>query len=299
MKTLLVLGGPTASGKTGIALQLAEALQTAILSADSRQCYLEMRIGTAVPTPSELAKAKHYFIQTHSIHDTVNAGTFEAYALNSLEQAFQHRDIVICVGGTGLYINALLHGIDPMPHTPEAINTAVQHDFEQHGLAWLQTQVAEVDPVLYANIDQQNTARLIRALAFYRAHHQPLSSFQKNEKKSRPFRVLFFCLEPKKEILHQRIHQRVDAMMQEGLWEEAKALYPLRALKALQTVGYSELFNVMDGTLALSDAVEQIKTHTRQYAKRQTTWFKHQTDAQFVLPEEAYEKIMKAISIIV
>jgi tRNA dimethylallyltransferase len=296
MKTLLVLGGPTASGKTGIVLQLAQALNTVILSADSRQCYREMRIGTAVPTKEELDSVKHYFIQTHSIHDTVNAGTFETYALNMLEQAFQQHDIVICVGGTGLYINALLQGIDPMPHTPTEINQAVQHEYEQHGLAWLQAQVAETDPILFERIDQQNHARLIRALAFYRAHHQTLSSFQHHEKKSRPFQTLFYCLNPNKEILHQRIHQRVDAMMQEGLWDEAKALYPLRALKALQTVGYSELFEVMDGTLSLPDAVEQIKTHTRQYAKRQTTWFKHQTKAQFITPEEALHTILADIN---
>lgn len=292
MKTLLVIGGPTASGKTALAIELAQHKQTIILSADSRQCYREMNIGTAVPTSEELAKVPHYFIQTHSIHETVNAGTFEQYALTLLEKAFQTHDTVICVGGTGLYINALLQGIDPMPHTPETFNTAVQKDLEQHGLAWLQTQVAIVDPELFARIDQQNAARLIRALSFYRAHQKPLSSFQKQQKKERPFESKLFCLMPNKEVLHQRIHQRVDAMMQDGLWEEAKTLYPLRHLKALQTVGYSELFDVMDNKISLADAVEQIKTHTRQYAKRQITWFKHQTDAQFVTPENALETII-------
>lgn len=292
MKTLLVIGGPTASGKTALAIALAQHEQTIILSADSRQCYREMSIGTAVPSPEELAKVPHYFIQTHSIHETVNAGTFEQYALAVLEKAFQTHDTVVCVGGTGLYINALLQGIDPMPPTPETINTAVQKDLEQHGLAWLQTQVAIVDPELFARIDQQNAARLIRALSFYRAHQKPLSSYQKHQKKLRPFQSKLFCLMPNKEVLHQRIHQRVDAMMQAGLWEEIQTLYPLRHLKALQTVGYSELFDVMDNKISLANAVEQIKTHTRQYAKRQITWFKHQTDAQFVTPENALETIL-------
>lgn len=292
MKTLLVLGGPTASGKTALAIELAQHWQTIILSADSRQCYREMSIGTAVPSPEELAEVPHYFIQTHSIHETVNAGTFEQYALTQLENAFQQHDVVVCVGGTGLYINALLHGIDPMPHTPENVNTAVQQDFEQNGLVWLQEQVAKVDPDLFARIDQQNTARLIRALSFFRAHQKPLSSFQQGQKKERYFQSKLYCLMPEKDILHQRIHQRVDTMIAAGLWEEAQTLYPLKHLKALQTVGYSELFDVMDNKITLAEAVEQIKTHTRQYAKRQITWFKHQTNAQFVTPENAFETIL-------
>lgn len=292
MKTLLVLGGPTASGKTALAIELAQHWQTIVLSADSRQCYREMSIGTAVPSPEELAKVPHYFIQTHSIHETVNAGTFEQYALTQLEIAFQQHDVVVCVGGTGLYINALLHGIDPMPHTPENVNTAVQQDFEQNGLVWLQEQVAKVDPDLFARIDQQNTARLVRALSFFRAHQKPLSSFQQGQKKERFFQSKLYCLMPEKDILHQRIHQRVDNMIADGLWEEAQTLYPLKHLKALQTVGYSELFDVMDNKITLAEAVEQIKTHTRQYAKRQITWFKHQTNAQFVTPENAFETIL-------
>lgn len=292
MKTLLVLGGPTASGKTVLAIELAQHWQTIVLSADSRQCYREMSIGTAVPSPEELAKVPHYFIQTHSIHETVNAGTFEQYALTQLEIAFQQHDVVVCVGGTGLYINALLHGIDPMPHTPENVNTAVQQDFEEYGLVWLQEQVAKVDPDLFARIDQQNTARLVRALSFFRAHQKPLSSFQQGQKKERFFQSKLYCLMPEKDILHQRIHQRVDNMIADGLWEEAQTLYPLKHLKALQTVGYSELFDVMDNKITLAEAVEQIKTHTRQYAKRQITWFKHQTSAQFVTPENAFETIL-------
>ncbi|MBU3676704.1 MAG: tRNA (adenosine(37)-N6)-dimethylallyltransferase MiaA [Chitinophagaceae bacterium] len=292
MKKLLVLGGPTASGKTALAIALAKELGTVILSADSRQCYREMTIGTAVPTKEELAQVPHYFIQTHSIHDTVNAGTFETYAMQVLEQAFQTHDVVVCTGGTGLYIQALLNGFDPMPETPEAVKTKAQHDCETHGLRWLQEQVAHFDPVLFKRIDQQNTARLLRAYSFYLAHQKPLSSFQHQSKKVRPFESALFCLMPEKEILHQRIHLRVYKMMQAGLWQEAERLYPYRHLNALQTVGYSELFDVMDGNISLTEAIEQIKTHTRQYAKRQITWFKHQTNAQFLPPEVALHDIL-------
>ncbi|MGI9192186.1 MAG: tRNA (adenosine(37)-N6)-dimethylallyltransferase MiaA [Chitinophagaceae bacterium] len=297
MKKLLVLGGPTASGKTAIAIAAARQLGTVILSADSRQCYREMTIGTAVPSKEELAQVPHYFIQTHSIHETVNAGTFESYAMQVLEKAFQTHDVVVCTGGTGLYIQALLQGFDPMPETPEAIKTQAQHNYETHGLLWLQQQVAQIDRVLFERIDQQNTARLLRAYSFYLAHQKPLSSFQQQSKKERPFESTLFCLMPEKEILHQRIHLRVDQMMQQGLWQEAESLYNFRHLKALQTVGYSELFDVMDGKLKLAEAIEQIKTHTRQYAKRQITWFKHQTNAQFVTPNEALEKMMNTIKI--
>lgn len=292
MKKLVVLGGPTASGKTKLAIELAKHWGTSVLSADSRQCYREMSIGTAVPSEEELNTVPHYFIHTHSIHDTVNAATFEQYALNVLDSLFSEHDIVVCTGGTGLYIQALINGIDPMPETPESVRVDAETAYKNFGLNWLQLQVAQCDPVLFERIDQQNVARLLRAYSFYLANKQPLSQFQQNIPKKRYFETALFCLVPQKDVLHERINKRVDTMMLNGLWQEAEALYSAQHLKALQTVGYRELFEVMNHKLDLQEAIAQIKTHTRQYAKRQLTWFKHQTQAHCVSPENALTTIL-------
>jgi len=275
--TIFIICGPTAVGKTAFAIELAKELGTEIISADARQCYQELGIAVAKPSDSELRTVPHHFINSHSIKDTVNAGVFEQYALDKAAALFeQHRHIVM-VGGTGLYIKAFEEGMDEMPTIAPAIRQQVVADYEKKGLSWLQEQVQLYDPSFWLNAEQQNPQRLMRALEFMLETGQSILNFRKAAKKERPFNVIKIGLELPRAVLNQRINQRVDKMLEHGLLEEARKLLSFQNNNALQTVGYQEFFAHLNGQISEAVALEQIKQHTRQYAKRQMTWFKKTT----------------------
>lgn len=273
-KKLIVVGGPTASGKTALAIELAQQFGTEIVSADSRQFYKEMSIGTAKPTPHELAQAKHHFIDNLSIHDSYSVGDFERDALAVLKTIFEKNDTAIMVGGTGLYIRAVCEGLDEFPDVPLSIRQEFEAIFEKEGLEPLQKLLEEVDYKYFTEVDIHNSVRLIRALSVWKVSGQPFSSFRSATKVVRDFEPVFKTIDLPRPVLYDRINRRVDMMMSEGLLEEARKLYPFKHLNALQTVGYTELFAHFDGQLTLEEAVDKIKQHSRNYAKRQTTWFK-------------------------
>ncbi len=277
-KTLYVIAGPTASGKTAAAIALAQHLGTAIVSADSRQCYREMTIGTAKPTPAELAAVKHYFVDEFAVTTHITAADYETLALQYLDTIFAtHHTAVLC-GGTGLYIRALCEGLDAMPETDPAIATSTEADYKLHGLPWLQAAVAQEDPEFYAGGEVHNPARLLRALTFIRSTGTSIMHFRTQPRKQRPFRIVKVGLELPRALLYDRINTRVDTMIADGLVQEVMQLLPHRHLKNLQTVGYAELFDYIDGKCTLPEAIDKIKQHTRNYAKRQLTWFKKDTE---------------------
>ena len=286
LKTVILIAGPTAVGKTAMAINVAQHLQTEIISADSRQCYKEMNIGVARPSIRELDAVPHHFIASHSIHQKVTAATFEDYALQKAASIFKERDTVVMVGGTGLYIKAFEEGLDEIPEVPEIIRNGVIAEYNEKGLSWLQHEVEKGDPLFYSVGEIANPHRLMRALEVLHATGQSITLFKKGNKKSRPFQIIKLALHLPKEALHHNIGVRVDAMMEMGLGSEAKSLLPHRYLTALQTVGYKEMFDHFDGTLSLHTAVEQIKQHTRQYAKRQLTWFKKDPSFKWFEPTE-------------
>jgi tRNA dimethylallyltransferase len=273
-KTVIIIAGPTAVGKTGVAIEIAKHFSTEIISADSRQCYKELNIGVARPSEVELASVPHYFIASHSIHQTVNAGVFEQYALDKTEQVFMNKDLLVMVGGTGLYIKAFCEGIDEIPTIPESIRNEIIAGYNHYGLSWLQEQVKKSDPEFYAVGEIQNPQRLMRALEVFKTTGKSILYFRKGKKAERNFNIIKLALELPKELLHQNINNRSDAMMEAGLLNEVKSLMPYQHLNALQTVGYKELFDCLNGKVHLTDAIASIKKHTRQYAKRQLTWFK-------------------------
>ncbi len=273
-KKLIVIGGPTASGKTALAVKLALELGAEVFSADSRQIYQELNIGVARPTEEEMQGIPHHFINCVSIHEDYSVGRYEADLLGALDTYYQSHDTAILVGGTGLYLKAITHGIDSFPDIPEAINAQLQAEWETSGLDPLTEELLQKDPATHATLDLQNPRRVLRALAVIRATGQPFSAFKSGENKERPFSIDYHIIQPDRDQLYDRINRRVDNMMELGLLEEARALYPFRHLKALETVGYSELFDYFDGTCTLQEAIDKIKQHTRNYAKRQTTWFR-------------------------
>ncbi|MGN6419889.1 MAG: tRNA (adenosine(37)-N6)-dimethylallyltransferase MiaA [Pseudobacter sp.] len=285
-KTVIIIGGPTASGKTGLAIRLAQHFNTAIISADSRQCYQEMSIGVAKPSPEELQLVHHYFINSHSIHQDVNAATYEQYALEAAGSIFRSNDTAIMVGGTGLYIKAFCEGLDDIPAIDPAIRQQLNEGFAAYGLAWLQQQVADQDPLYYSSGEILNPVRLIRALEVKLQTGRSIREFQQRKKVSRPFNVIKIGLDLPKEELHERINLRVGLMMEQGLLEEVRSLYPHRHLNALRTVGYSELFDHLDGKISLEEAVEEIKKNTRHYAKRQLTWFRKDQAFEWTAPAD-------------
>lgn len=280
--TVILIAGPTAVGKTAAAISLAKKFHTEIISADSRQCYREMNIGVARPTPEELLAISHHFIASHTIHEEVNAGVYETYALEKAAVLFKEHPVIVLTGGTGLYIKAFCEGIDEMPSIPAEIRKRIILSYEEKGLLWLQEQLMEKDPVFWQTAEQQNPQRLMRALEFIEAVGQSITLFRSGKKIERSFQVIKIGLEMQRDLLNTRINQRVDIMMQSGLLEEAKRLFPLRQLNALQTVGYQELFDYLEAKTDLNRAVELIKQHTRQYAKRQMTWFKKDSSIHWV-----------------
>ena len=289
-KTVIVLVGATATGKTAIAIELSKHFKTEIISADSRQCFSELNIGVARPSEEELKRVKHHFIASHSIHDTINAGTFEDFALHEVGELFQKHDVVIMTGGTGLYIRAFVEGMDEIPQVPGKIRRQIISGYEKQGLRWLQNEVEQKDPAYFKVADTQNPQRLMRALEVSEATGESILTFQKGKKGERNFNIVKIGLELPKEELHDRINTRVDRMIENGLVEEVKELLPFRNLNALQTVGYSEVFDYLEAKISLEEAIELIKKNTRQYAKRQVTWFKKDKEIKWFAPTEL-EKI--------
>jgi tRNA dimethylallyltransferase len=272
--TVIVIVGPTAVGKTAFAIALAQHFNTQIISADSRQCYKELSIGVAKPSTDELAAVKHYFLATHSINQEVNAGVFEKYALDAAATIFKTNVVAVMVGGTGLYIKSFCEGIDLMPAIDPALRNNIIEDYEKNGLEWLQAQVAAKDPIYWESTHEKNNPqRLMRALEMVLATGKSITEFQSAQKVTRPFNILKVGLSMPREILNGRINNRVDAMMEEGLLQEVTSLMSSADVNALQTVGYQEIFAHLRGEITLEEAVAQIKQHTRQYAKRQMTWF--------------------------
>ncbi len=280
--TAILIVGPTAVGKTAVAIALAQLFQTEILSSDSRQCYREMNIGVARPSAEELATVPHHFIASHSIDEEVNAGIYETYALEKAAIIFKQHSTLIVTGGTGLYIKAFCEGIDDMPEIDLSIRQELNQSYATNGLAWLQKEVAKRDPVFWQIAEQQNPHRLLRALEILEGTGKSITSFRIGKKVERPFRIVKIGLEMERAELNARIHLRVEQMMEQGLLDEVKALYPFKHLNALQTVGYQELFDHLDGSIAYDRAVELIQQHTRQYAKRQMTWFKKDSSIHWV-----------------
>jgi len=273
-KKVFIIAGPTAVGKTAHAIELAQQLGASIISADSRQCYKELNIGVARPSATELATAPHYFVATHSVAEDINAGYFEQYALQKVADLFQENDAVVLVGGTGLYIKAFCEGIDPMPLIPESVRADIINNYQQKGLIWLQAELKHRDPLFWNAAEQQNPQRLMRALEVLNATGKSIIAFRSAAKKERPFQIETKLLEMPMDALTKRIDIRVDAMVEAGLVDEVKSVIAYRHKTALQTVGYKELFDYLDDSISLDEAIHRIKIHTRQYAKRQLTWFR-------------------------
>ena len=285
-KTAIIICGPTAVGKTAVAIQIAKHLGTEIISADSRQCFKELKIGVARPSETELQAVPHHFIASHSVNEEITAVGFEQYALEKIEFLFKEHDVVVLVGGTGLYIKAFEEGLDLIPEIDVNVRREIVTNYEKLGISWLQQELKEKDPIFFKEGEMQNPQRMMRALEVINATGQSILSFRKGKKANRDFKIIKIGLTLPNEILHQRIHERVDKMMEQGLLDEVKNLIPYRKRNALQTVGYAELFDYLDGKNELQQAVELIKTHTRQYAKRQMTWFKKDKNIQWFGPNE-------------
>lgn len=272
-KTCIIVAGPTAVGKTGIAIRLARHFNTSIISADSRQCYKELNIGVAKPSDAQLQLVKHYFINSHTVTDEVNAGSFEQYALAAAAEIFRTNNVAIMAGGTGLYIKAFCEGMDDIPAIDASLRAAIMAGYTQDGLPWLQNQIREKDPRWFASGEIQNPQRVMRALEVVMATGESILSFQSAKKTSRDFNILKIGLNLPRDLLYQQVNARVDQMIEQGLVDEVRSLSPWRGLNALQTVGYHEIFEYLEGTIDLPRAIELIKRNTRHYAKRQLTWF--------------------------
>ena len=271
---LICVVGPTAVGKTALAIEMAKLLRTEIVSADSRQFYREMHLGTAKPSEEELKMVKHHFINSHSIHEDYSAGRYEEDVITLLQKLFTKTQCVLLVGGSGMYVNAVCDGFDQMPGISHEVRDALNDEFRSEGLEPLLDELSNEDPGYYDQVDKQNHQRVIRALEVIRSTGKPFSSFRKGRKQTiRDFNILKVGLQMDRTTLNERIDQRMDRMINEGLFEEAERLYAFRKLNALQTVGYKEIFAFIDGAYDRAEAVRLLKRNTRRYAKRQMTWF--------------------------
>lgn len=293
--TLLVISGPTAVGKTDLCINLAKKFNTSIVSADSRQFYREMNIGTAKPSLAELHEIRHYFINSLSIHENYDVWKFEKDALLTIGQLFQNQNPVILTGGSGLYIDALTNGLDEIPHVDSAIRRELTEAYSQHGIIVLQTKLKDLDPIYHHQVDLRNPQRLIRALEVCIGTGKPFSSFRVKRIINRPFKLIKIALEREREELYNRINQRMDQMIANGLFEEASQLFPYRHLNALQTVGYKEIFDHLAGNYDSEEAVRLLKRNSRRYAKRQMTWLKNGGDYSWFHPSEL-DKITQFIT---
>jgi tRNA dimethylallyltransferase len=285
-KTLIVLVGPTAIGKTALAIKLAQHFGTEIISADSRQFFKEMEIGTAKPSKEELAAAPHHFINSHSVQTLFSTGDFESQALQLMESLFKTHHILVMVGGSGLYIDALCNGLDALPDTDMNIREQLNLQLANEGIEAIKSQLAEHDPEYYLKVDQANPQRMIRGLEFFLSTGTKLSAHLTNNKKIRPFNIVKIGLNMDRAALYERINLRVDQMMNTGLLDEVKSLQAFRSYNALNTVGYSELFAYLDGNLSLQEAVDKIKQNTRRFAKRQLTWFRRDDSTAWFEPNQ-------------
>lgn len=290
-KTLVIILGPTAIGKTSVSINIAQHFNTAVISADSRQIYRELQIGTAVPDSHELHTVKHYLIQNHSIHEYYNASHFEIEALEILSSIFNSNDIAVMTGGSMLYIDTLCNGIDDLPNVDPEIRNTVINKFENEGIEPLRLELKTIDPEYYQMVDLKNHKRIMHALEIYYMTGKKYSSFRSNIKKTREFNIIKVGLNTDRKILHDRINQRVDKMIQQGLVEEVEKFKELRHLNSLNTVGYKELFEYFEGKTSLTNAIELIKRNTRRYARKQLTWFNRDPEIQWFEPCQATEII--------
>ena len=292
---LIVILGPTASGKTALAIDVAQYYGAEIISCDARQFYREMNIGTAKPSSDELQAVAHHFINNQSIFQDYSVGDFETEVLAFLEDYYQRKKVAVMVGGSGLFARIVCEGVDRYPDIPEQIRTDLKALFEEKGIEALQAELKISDPEYYARVDLQNPHRLIRALEVCRATGKAFSSFQGQPKAQRPFKAIKIAIDWEREALYKRINQRVLNMMAEGLEQEAKSLYPERQLNALQTVGYRELFDYFDGNASLEDAIAMIQQNTRRYAKRQLTWLRKEANLNWVSAGMPATKVIELI----
>ncbi|MCB9024553.1 MAG: tRNA (adenosine(37)-N6)-dimethylallyltransferase MiaA [Lentimicrobiaceae bacterium] len=294
--TLLVIAGPTAVGKTSVAIDVAQRFESEIISADSRQFYRELKIGTAAPDTTQLALVPHHFVGNLSLSDSYNVSQYETEVLELLNRLFQKHKLVVLTGGSGLYIRAVCDGIDMLPDADSEIRIYLQNLLESDGLSALRLLLQKLDPVYFQIVDVANPTRIIRALEVCMSTGLPYSSFRKKNPAKRNFRIIKIGLDLPRAELHQRINARVDQMMAAGLEQEAREFYPYRHLNALNTVGYKELFDYFDGNCSQDDAVEKIKTNTRRYARRQITWFRKENDLNWCKPD--VEEVMNLVTIL-
>lgn len=285
-KKLIVIVGPTAAGKTALAIRVSKQLNAEIISADSRQIYKELTIGTAKPDEDELRQVPHHFINSHSISEDYDAATFGEEALLKIYSLFETHNYVVVCGGSGLYIKALLEGFDDIPEVPDEIRDQLIEEFENKGMLWLQNRMRELDPEHFKKIDQKNPMRLMRALEVKLATGKSISEFQKQVVKELPFQVVKIGVDVERAKLYERIDARMDDMINKGLFDEAKNLYAYREKNALQTVGYQEIFGFMDGQYDQAEAIRLLKRNSRRYAKRQLTWFKRDEQIKWVKPDD-------------
>lgn len=285
-KILLVVAGPTAVGKTDTSIALAQYFDTEIISADSRQFFKEMKIGTAVPEPKQLAAVKHHFIQHLSIQDYYNSYDYEQDVLELATEIFAKKDIIVLTGGSMLYIDAVCKGIDEIPTITKAVRESVERQYEQKGLVFMQNVLKELDRTFYESIDLQNPKRVLHAIEVCLQAGQPYSALRKNTPQKRPFHILKIGIHRERENLYERINNRVDLMLEAGLEQEARELFPYRGLNALKTVGYKELFAYFDGDYDRMEAIRLIKRNTRHYAKRQLSWFRKDEDMKWFSPDK-------------
>lgn len=294
-KTLISIVGPTAIGKTALSIELANVFNTEIISADSRQFFKEMQIGTAAPTATELAAAKHHFIHHKSVEDDYNVGAFEKDAIQLLNKLFKTHDTVIMVGGSGLYVDAVTHGLDHFPQVPTSIREQLNKQFKEEGLEALQGQLKNLDPNSYKQIAIDNPQRVIRALEVCIGSGKPYSSFLNKASNKRDFKTLSIGLTAERDVIYNRINKRVDLMLEQGLLNEVKSLQGKKHLNALNTVGYKELFKYLDGEWTLDFAISEIKKNSRRFAKRQLTWFRKKEDILWFDYKTPLDSIVKTI----
>jgi tRNA dimethylallyltransferase len=296
-KTCIIICGPTASGKTDIAIDVAKHFNTEIISADSRQCFTELGIGVAKPSLEQLSAVHHYFINSHSITENISAADYEQYALKAIDKIFKTNEVAVMVGGTGLYIKAFCEGLDDIPQTDPKIKNDIIENYAAHGIAWLQEKIKTEDPLYFEKGEIQNPQRLMRALEVIRNTGKSIVAHQQKIKKQRDFNIIQIGIDIPRPILYEKINKRVDKMIAQGLEEEARVLHPQKVLNALQTVGYRELFDYFEKKSTVEKAIDLIKQNTRHYAKRQMTWFKKDEDIIWLSPEKIFEFVKNKLHI--